>query len=54
MRIASDPQHFALLVQDEPPRIIHAYAQARRVTEHGLDHTWTSRIVRAYRFRGID
>ena len=28
--------------------LIHAYAQARKVTEHALDATWTSRVVAAY------
>jgi NlpC/P60 family putative phage cell wall peptidase len=53
MRFAENPQHFAIVSNDAPQRIIHAYAQARRVVEHGLDALWRSRIVRAYRFRGI-
>lgn len=45
------PQHFAIV--SEPGYIIHAFAQSRKVAENRLDDAWKSRIVRAYRYRGI-
>jgi NlpC/P60 family putative phage cell wall peptidase len=53
MRFAVEPQHFALISEAKCARIIHAYAEARRVTEHGMDALWRSRVVRAYSYRGI-
>jgi NlpC/P60 family putative phage cell wall peptidase len=53
MSFVREPQHFAILSCLEPRRMIHSYAQARRVVEHGVDELWRSRIVRAYSFRGI-
>jgi NlpC/P60 family putative phage cell wall peptidase len=52
MRFTEHPQHFAFISDGDPPRIIHAYAQARKVTEQRLDATWEARILRAYRLRG--
>lgn len=54
MRFADDPQHFALLSRDDPPYIIHASISAGAVVEHRLDDLWRSRIVRAYRYRGLE
>lgn len=53
MRFDVEPQHFAIITQIEPMYIVHAYRQARKVTEHRVDEIWAARIVRAYRFRGI-
>jgi NlpC/P60 family putative phage cell wall peptidase len=53
MRFTEDPQHFALVVSVYPWRIVHAYAQARRVVEHQLDNVWRARVMRAYSYRGI-
>lgn len=53
MRFAEAPQHFAIVSAVDPVYIVHAYAQARRVVENRVDELWRSRIVRAYRFRGI-
>jgi NlpC/P60 family putative phage cell wall peptidase len=53
MRFTQDPQHFALIAAVYPWRILHAYAQARRVVEHALDNVWRARVMRAYRYRGI-
>lgn len=53
MRFHAEPQHFAIVSSLAPYRIIHAYAQARRVVENRLDDLWTSRIVRHYRFPGV-
>lgn len=53
MKFEIDPQHFALISEEDPPYMIHAYAQARKTVENRIDHVWRSRIVRAYRFRGV-
>lgn len=54
MRFEAAPQHVALLAHGPfGPEIIHAWAGARRVVRHGLDATWSSRIVLAYRFEGV-
>jgi len=52
MSFVGEPQHFALLSGVD--YIIHSYAQARRVVEHRLDAVWRARIVRYFRFRGLD
>lgn len=52
MRFVREPQHFALM--SGYAHVIHAYAQARKVVENRLDEKWQSRIVSAWRFRGID
>lgn len=54
MRFTADPQHMAIVSRRDPDYIIHAYAQARKVVENGLDALWRSRICSAWRFRGID
>lgn len=51
MRFEIAPQHVAFL---SDIGIIHAYAQARKVVEHRLDSQWQSRIVGAYRYKGLD
>jgi cell wall-associated NlpC family hydrolase len=51
MRFEREPQHVAIVTDIG---IIHAYAQARKVVEHRLDSVWKSRIVGAYRFKGLD
>lgn len=49
-----DPMHFALVSSDQAPgRIVHAYAQRRRVVEQPLPIPG-GRVVRAYAFRGVD
>ncbi len=53
MRFESDPQHFGLITGVKPHTIIHAHAMARKVVEHGIDHIWRNRFVRAWKFRGI-
>lgn len=54
MRFEREPQHFALVSCLDPPRMIHAYAQARRVAENGIDALWKSRVLRVYDYRGIE
>ena len=57
MRFDGDPQHLAIhagwssVYQDEG--IIHAWLQARKVSENRLTDEWRGRIVRAYRFAGV-
>lgn len=53
-RFAAEPQHFAIMSGDDPPMMIHAYAQARKVVENRIDETWRARILRVYSFRGVD
>ena len=54
MRFNAGPQHFAFLSMLHPQFMIHAYAGARRVVEHGIDEVWRSRIVGAYALRGVE
>jgi cell wall-associated NlpC family hydrolase len=51
MRFDNNPQHLAIITDKG---IIHSYAQARKVVEHGLNDEWSRLIVRAYSFRGIE
>jgi cell wall-associated NlpC family hydrolase len=51
MRFDKNPQHLAIMTDKG---IIHSYAEARRVVEHGLHSEWSDRIVRTYSFKGID
>ena len=53
MRFRDDPQHFAIVSRLDPDYIIHASSSAGEVVENRLDAVWRSRIVRAYRYRGI-
>jgi len=53
MRFEAEPQHFAILSALDPPYMLHALAQARRVVEHRMDETWQARVVCAYRYRGV-
>jgi NlpC/P60 family putative phage cell wall peptidase len=53
LRFEREPQHFAIVSCLKPRRMIHAYAQARKAVENGIDHVWLSRVVRTYSFRGI-
>ena len=49
-RIEREPQHLGVIGNylHGGFSLIHAYAQARKVTEHVLDATWMSRVVAAY------
>ncbi|MGH8520140.1 MAG: NlpC/P60 family protein [Gammaproteobacteria bacterium] len=52
IRFAREDQHVAMLTVVEPePYVIHCGRQG--VVEHRLDSVWTSRVTRAYRFRGL-
>ena len=51
MRFATEPQHLAVFTGEN---IIHAYSHVGQVCEHRLSSVWAARIVRGYRFRGIE
>lgn len=51
MRFVSDPQHLAICAGET---IIHAYESVGQCCEHRLSSLWAARIVRVYRFRGIE
>jgi len=51
MRFTGDPQHVAVFTGEN---IIHAYEEIGRTVEHRLDARWKKRIVKAYRFRGLE
>ena len=44
------PQHLAIV---SDTGMIHSYALARKVVEHGLDDVWRKRIIHAYEFPGV-
>lgn len=50
MRFTGEPQHVAVFTGEN---IIHAYESIGRVVENLLDDKWRKRIVRVYRFKGI-
>lgn len=55
MRYARDPMHFAIVTRLDPMYVIHALGvTTRNVAEHRLDDVWRSRILRAYRYRGLE
>jgi cell wall-associated NlpC family hydrolase len=51
------PMHFGILTGPDPhtgqQRMIHGWAYARRVVEHGIDAVWAQRIVRTFSYRGL-
>lgn len=53
MAFDRDPQHFAIVSRTDPMYLIHAYTTVRKVVENGAD-IWKGKILRAYRFRGIE
>jgi len=53
IRFGRHPTHFAFVSQTQPLRMIHAWARARQVVEHGLEEPWVSRIARVYRLPGV-
>ena len=50
MRFSSDPNHIAICTGDG---IVHAHEIVGQCCEHRLSSTWEARIVRVYRFRGV-
>ena len=51
MRIATDPQHLSVFTGNT---IIHAHEASGQCVEHVLSPVWASRIVRVYRFEGVE
>lgn len=43
-------QHVGIITDYADLGVIHAYAQARKVVEHGLDAQWRKRIIATYAF----
>lgn len=54
MRFKREPQHFGIMSELDPPYVIHAYAQVRKVVENRIDELWASRLVAAFAFRGVE
>jgi len=50
MRFAREPQHLAIHAGDT---LIHSYEAVGQACEHALTDIWRTRIVRAFRFRGL-
>ena len=50
MRFTGEPQHVGIFTGEN---IIHGYESIGKVVEHRLDHRWEARIVRVYRFKGM-
>lgn len=53
-RVEKEPQHFGILSSIDPIYMIHAYSQVGRVVENRIDENWRAKIVRMYRYRGIE
>ena len=51
MRFAGEPQHLSVFTGTT---IIHALQSIGKVCEHGYVGPWPRRLVRAYRFKGIE
>lgn len=55
MRMTKQPQHIAIHAGDESgyPCVIHASEMHGGVVHHRIDELWRARVVRAYRFEGL-
>lgn len=51
MTFDGDPQHLAIYTGEN---VVHGYSAVGKVVEHRLDAVWRGRVVRAYRFRGLE
>lgn len=51
MRFTGEPQHLGIFTGET---LIHSYANVGKVCEHRVDEAWARRIVRAYRFVGVE
>ncbi len=49
-----NPQHIGVITGINPLMLTHAYAQLRKVVEHGLDASWKARVSYCFRIRGIE
>lgn len=56
MRMTKQPQHIAIHAGDEAgyPCVIHASEMHGKVCHHRIDELWRARVVRAYRFSGVE
>ena len=56
MRMTRQPQHIAIHAGDEAgyPCVIHASEMHGKVCHHRIDELWRARVVRAYRFSGVE
>ncbi|KUO53202.1 MAG: hypothetical protein APF82_01030 [Sphingomonadales bacterium BRH_c42] len=49
------PQHLAFVTEiNGGPGMLHSYAPARRVVEHGIDRDWAGQIVGAFILPGVE
>lgn len=53
-RVEKEPQHFGIISALNPAYVIHAYGQVGRVVENRADENWQAKVLRTYRFRGIE
>jgi hypothetical protein len=53
-RVEKEPQHFGIISALNPAYVIHAYGQVGKVVENRADENWRSKVMRMYRFRGIE
>jgi len=53
-RVEKEPQHFGIISSLDPLYMIHAHASVGRVTENRIDGNWRGRLLRVYRFRGLE
>jgi cell wall-associated NlpC family hydrolase len=51
MRFTGEPQHLGIYAGKT---LIHAWAQPGKVCEHDFIAPWPRRVVRIYRFKGVD
>jgi NlpC/P60 family putative phage cell wall peptidase len=57
LKFRHEPQHFAIVTRLDPMYMIHALARAKnagKVVENRVDEVWAKRVVRTYRYRGVD
>lgn len=56
MRMTRQPQHIALHAGNTNgyPCVIHASEMHGKVCHHRIDELWRARVVRAYRFEGLE
>lgn len=53
MRFEIDPMHLALVTELKPLHVVHALSRYGFVAEHNIDAAWGSKLLRAYRYRGL-
>jgi uncharacterized protein YijF (DUF1287 family) len=53
-RIEREPQHLGILSSVDPPYVIHAHNSVGHVAENRIDANWRGRLLRVYRFRGLE